>query len=78
MTTQNTGIHPTNPLWRRLLKWALRAAAVTVVLGIAAYASANYWAAKTIHAEIARIRAAGGRANAARFLGAADRPRLAG
>jgi hypothetical protein len=35
------------------------ACAVLVVLGIAAYAIASYWAAKTIRTEISRIRAAG-------------------
>jgi hypothetical protein len=61
MTTQN----PLPPVklkkswWRRLLKWTMRVVIVIVVLGIAAYASTHYWASRTIHNEIARIRAAG-------------------
>lgn len=50
---------PKPPLWRRMLKWTLRVAVLLIVLGIAAYAITSYWAARTIHGEIARIRAAG-------------------
>ena len=52
-------VKPKKPLWRRLLKWTLRVVILLVVLGLAAYAGVTYWAAKTINAEIARIRAAG-------------------
>ncbi len=50
---------PKKPLWRRLLKWTIRVAVLLIVLGIAAYAITSYWASKTIHTELARIRAAG-------------------
>jgi hypothetical protein len=59
MTAQSTLVKPKKPLWRRLLKWTLRVVIVLVVLGIAAYAATNYWSSRTLHNEIARIRAAG-------------------
>ncbi len=47
------------PLWRRALKWTVRIVIVLVVLGVAAYAIGNYWAAKSIRDQVAAIRAAG-------------------
>ena len=47
------------PLWRRMLKWSIRALVVLVVLGLTTYAGVYYWAAKTINGQISQIRAAG-------------------
>lgn len=50
---------PRKPWWRLMLKWTWRVALVLVVLGVAAYAVLDYRAARAIHNEITRIRAAG-------------------
>jgi hypothetical protein len=55
----NLPTKPRKPLWRRLLKWAVRLVIALVVLGIAAWSIGNYWAAKTLRQEVASIRAAG-------------------
>ncbi len=59
LTESSEAPKPRKPLWRRILKWTIRAAVALIVLLAVAWGIFSYVSSRALEAEIAKLRAAG-------------------